>query len=91
MTKQKKATAKFTDATKAKGRAKTKSGSTTKLAQLEALLRRPDCATIAQLSRALDWQTHSVRGAMSGTLKKRGVTITSEKKEEGDRIYRIAA
>jgi hypothetical protein len=65
--------------------------SKTKLGQLETMLRRPDGATINQLSKALDWQPHSVRGAMSGTLKKRGLAITSEKKEKGDRVYRIAA
>ena len=40
----------------------------TKLSQLEALLRRPEGASIAQLSTALAWQPHSVRGAMSGSL-----------------------
>ncbi|HTG20900.1 MAG TPA: DUF3489 domain-containing protein [Reyranella sp.] len=64
----------------------------TKLAQLEAMLRRPDGATIEQISKSLDWQTHSVRGAMSGALKKKqGLTITSEKTDTGRRVYRIAA
>lgn len=63
----------------------------TKLGQLEAMLRRPDGATIAQLSKALNWQTHSVRGAMSGTLKKKqGLKITANKEEGQERIYRIA-
>jgi hypothetical protein len=64
----------------------------TKLAQLEAMLRRPDGATVEQISKSLDWQTHSVRGAMSGALKKKqGLTITSEKTDDGRRVYRIAA
>ena len=64
----------------------------TKLARLEAMLRRPDGATVEQISKSLDWQTHSVRGAMSGALKKKqGLTITSEKMDDGRRIYRIAA
>jgi len=64
----------------------------TKLAQLEAMLRRPDGATVEQISKSLDWQTHSVRGAMSGALKKKqGLTITSEKTDNGRRVYRIAA
>jgi hypothetical protein len=88
---KKKATIRPAGAKKAKESVKAQSSSTTKLAQLEAMLRRPDGATINQLSKALDWQAHSIRGAMSGTLKKRGLTITSERKEEGDRIYRIAA
>jgi hypothetical protein len=64
----------------------------TKLAQLEAMLRRPDGATVEQISKSLDWQMHSVRGAMSGALKKKqGLSITSEKTDNGRRIYRIAA
>ncbi len=63
----------------------------TKLAQLEAMLRRPNGATIEQISKSLVWQAHSVRGAMSGTLKKKqGLTITNEKTDEGRRVYRIA-
>jgi hypothetical protein len=39
---------------------------------------------------ATGWQSHTVRGAMAGALKKRlGLTITSEKEERG-RVYRIA-
>jgi hypothetical protein len=68
------------------------SKSRTKLARLEALLRRPDGATVEQISKSLDWQTHSVWGAMSGALKKKqGLTITSEKMDDGRRVYRIAA
>jgi hypothetical protein len=64
----------------------------TKLAQLEAMLRRPDGATVEQISKSLDWQRHSVRGAMSGALKKKqGLAITSEKTDDGRRVYRIAA
>ncbi|NQW51486.1 MAG: DUF3489 domain-containing protein [Rhodospirillales bacterium] len=64
----------------------------TKLGQLEAMLRRPDGATIEQISKSLAWQAHSVRGAMSGALKKKqGLTIASEKLEDGRRVYRVAA
>jgi len=63
---------------------------TTKLSKLEALLSRPEGATITQLSTALDWQPHSVRGAMSGSLKKkRGLKIADEKAEGKERVYRI--
>jgi hypothetical protein len=63
----------------------------TKLAQLEAMLRRPNGATIEQISKSLAWQAHSVRGAMSGALKKKqGFTITNEKTDDGRRVYRIA-
>jgi hypothetical protein len=63
----------------------------TKLALLEAMLRRPNGATIEQISKSLTWQAHSVRGAMSGALKKKqGLTITNEKTDDGRRLYRIA-
>lgn len=79
-------------ATSTKARKQATSKSRTKLARLEAMLRRPDGATVAQISKSLDWQTHSVRGAMSGALKKKqGLTITSEKTDDGRRVYRIAA
>ena len=63
--------------------------SVTKLGRLEAMLRKPEGATIDQLGKALDWQTHSVRGAIAGSLKKKGISVTSEQPESGPRIYRI--
>lgn len=61
----------------------------TKLAIMAKLLRRPQGATIAQLCKALGWQQHSIRGAMAGPLKKRGLAVASEK-TDGTRIYRIS-
>jgi hypothetical protein len=62
----------------------------TKLGRLEGMLRRPEGATIGQIAKALDWQTHSVRGAISGSLKKKqGLTVVVEKIADGDPIYRI--
>ena len=62
----------------------------TKMSQLETILRRPEGATIAQLAKALDWQAHSIRGAMSGFLKKkRGLKIAGEKTGGKERVYRI--
>jgi hypothetical protein len=58
-----------------------------RLDQLQALLARPDGATIAEMVEATGWQQHSVRGAMAGALKKHGVMITSTK-IEGVRRYR---
>jgi hypothetical protein len=61
-----------------------------KLGKMIALLRREDGATIAQMMKATGWQAHSVRGAMSGTIKKRlGLTVTSTKLG-ASRIYRLA-
>jgi hypothetical protein len=63
----------------------------TKEAQLIAMLRRPEGATIAQVIAATGWQAHTVRGAISGALKKkRRLEVTSAKNEAGERVYRIA-
>jgi len=68
--------------------AKTRPG--TKQATLLALLSRPEGASIDELAEALEWQRHTVRGTMSHTLKKRlGLTITSEKSEDGVRRYQV--
>ena len=94
MTKQKKIAEKKTAANTARPRkALPVPGTkpTFKLGLIEAMLRRPDGATITQLTKALSWQPHSVRGAMSGALKKKqGLTITATKNEHADRVYRIA-
>ncbi|MCK0127513.1 DUF3489 domain-containing protein [Erythrobacter sp. F6033] len=58
-----------------------------KLDSLQKLLLRANGATIAEMMKATGWQQHSVRGAMAGALKKRGLTITSEK-VDGVRRYR---
>jgi len=61
----------------------------TKLADIIALLRRPEGATIDQIAKTTGWQNHSVRGAISGALKnKLGVAVTSTK-QDGIRTYRI--
>src|SRR5262245_20619320 len=93
MTRQKKTTPNVNCGTKStKKKPGTVAAGTTKLAQLESLLRRPEGATLDQISASIGWQAHSVRGAMSGTLKqKQGLTITSDKAEDGQRVYRIAA
>jgi len=63
----------------------------TKLARLIDMLRRERGATVAEIVAALGWQAHSVRGAISGALKKkRGLTIQSELHDGRGRIYRIA-
>ena len=63
----------------------------TKQAQLIAMLRRKEGATIAQIVAATGWQPHTVRGAFAGALKKKlGLTVTSEKVEGGERVYRLA-
>ena len=62
----------------------------TKQARLIEMLKAPNGATIAEIVTTLDWQPHSVRGAMSGALKKRqGLSIVSAKIEERGRVYKI--
>jgi hypothetical protein len=62
-----------------------------KQARLIAMLRAPAGATIAKIAKTFGWQPHTVRGVFSGALKKKlGLTITSQKAEGGDRVYRIA-
>ncbi len=62
----------------------------TKQALLIDLLSRKDGAAIAEIVTATGWQAHSVRGAISGALKKKlGLTVTSEAVEGRGRVYRI--
>jgi len=63
----------------------------TKLALLLELLQLKGGATIAEVTRATGWQPHSVRGAISGALKKKlGLAVASDKVEGRGRVYRIA-
>ena len=62
-----------------------------KQAQVIAMLRRPEGATIAQICEETGWQSHTVRGTFAGSLKKKlGLVITSIKKDGSQRCYRIA-
>jgi Protein of unknown function (DUF3489) len=62
-----------------------------KQAQVIAMLKRPEGATIPQICEATGWQAHTVRGTFAGAFKKKlGLTVTSDKAEGGVRVYRIA-
>ena len=62
----------------------------TKQEALIAMLSAEGGATIDEIVAALEWRPHTIRGAMSGALKKKlGLTITSEKVDGGERRYRI--
>ena len=64
----------------------------TKQATLIAMLRAPDGATIEEIMAATGWQSHTVRGAMAGALKKKlGLEVTSEKVENRGRVYKLPA
>lgn len=58
-----------------------------KLDRLTVLLARRKGASIAEMTSATGWQPHSVRGALAGALRRRGLVITSEK-VDGVRRYR---
>jgi len=63
----------------------------TKSEKIIRLLKRPAGATIADLQKATGWQAHSVRGFLSGTVKKRmGSAVISEKDDKGVRRYKVA-
>ena len=71
-------------------KASAKSRQLTKQDRIITLLKRPKGATLAELGKASDWQEHSIRGFMSGTLKKRlQLNVTSDKDAKGVRRYRI--
>lgn len=59
----------------------------TKIAAVIALLKRPKGATLEELGKATDWQTHSIRAALTG-LRKKGHTIEKGKRGETT-CYRI--
>ncbi len=62
----------------------------TKQETLIEMLRAEGGATIDEIVEATGWQAHTVRGAMSGALKKKlGLTITSEKIEGRGRVYKL--
>lgn len=63
----------------------------TKLAAIIDAMRHPGGATIAQMMASTDWQAHTVRGAISGMVRKRlGYEVVTEKMMDGQRAYRIA-
>tara|TARA_R110002110_G_scaffold40010_3_gene128420 strand:+ start:355 stop:627 length:273 start_codon:yes stop_codon:yes gene_type:complete len=71
--------------------AQTAISSNTKLGQIIRLLQRTKGATLDDLIKATGWQPHSVRGAISGSLRKRhGLEITATKDENRGRVYRLA-
>ena len=63
----------------------------TKLATIIDCLRQPSGATFAQMMANTSWQAHTVRGAISGMVRKKlGCQVLVEKGTDGQRAYRIA-
>lgn len=62
----------------------------TKLASLVMALHRPQGATSLQLMLATGWQPHTVRGAISGMLRKKlGLNVVLAHNDTGERVYRV--
>lgn len=63
----------------------------TKSAKILELLKRPGGVTLKDLMKATGWQAHSVRGFLSGTLRKKmGTPFESSKRADGERTYRVS-
>lgn len=63
-----------------------------KQARLIASLRPAAGITIDQMMALTGWQAHTVRGTLSGVLRKKlGLNVTSERSASGERRYRIVA
>jgi DNA-binding MarR family transcriptional regulator len=55
----------------------------TKQARMIEMLRRPEGATVEQIVAATGWQHHTIRGAISGALKKKlGLTVEATRTRE---------
>lgn len=62
----------------------------TKQAQIIAMLQRPEGATVAEMVEATGWLAHTVRGSISGALKKKlSLPITAERVEGRETVYRL--
>jgi hypothetical protein len=63
-----------------------------KKATVLGLLKRREGATLEELMKATQWQAHSVRGFLSGSLRKKmGYKVESAKSAAGERRYSIQA
>ena len=62
----------------------------TKRERMLTLLTRPEGASIKEMMQATNWQQHSVRGFLAGTVKRKlGFSPKSEKPDDRDRRYHI--
>lgn len=62
----------------------------TKLAAIIDCLQQPGGATISQMMLSTNWQAHTIRGAISGMIRKKlGLNVVSDKGPEGERVCRV--
>jgi hypothetical protein len=55
----------------------------TKQATMIEMLKRPEGATVEQIAAVTGWQHHTIRGAISGALKKKlGLTVEATRTRE---------
>lgn len=103
-TKTKRATPQASKASKSKPKPKQPKSAATPAGQMKAeapagdtkhdrilsLLNQRNGATIPDMMQATEWQQHSVRGFLAGTVKKKlGLNLTSSKSDGELRRYRI--
>lgn len=62
-----------------------------KQAMVIALLAKSEGGTLAELMNVTGWQAHSVRGFLSGTIKKKLGHHLISQKQDGVQIYRIGS
>jgi len=56
------------------------------------MARRPEGVTVKRIMQAIGWQSHTVRGFISGVIGKQlGLAVESTRTEKGERRYRIPA
>jgi Protein of unknown function (DUF3489) len=80
---RRKAKAKSTKPEKAAANEKPAPRTGTKQARMIELLKRPEGATVEQIAEATAWQHHTIRGAISGALKKKlGLTVEATRTRE---------